>query len=627
MRIDKLKINGFGKIKNKEIELKDGINIIYGENESGKSSLLKFVSSMFYGLSKNKNGKEIPDFDRYKPWYNDEFSGKISYTLDNGESFEVYREFKKKNPVIYNSRKEDISKEFTVDKTKGIDFFAEQTGIDEETFYNTAITEQEGLKLSKASQNSIIHKISNMVSTGDDSISYKKTIDKIGKRFNEEVGTERTSQRPINVVNDKIRRLMGEKQSLAMYKEGSFDNTEQKNILRKDEQKEELERKFLKELKQMQDNNKIKNAEINFNRKLEDEYNQKINELNKKIESSENENIAEKINLNSYYIACVILFVIFAILMVINPNKLINLLLVIPIVLILIKSKIEREKFDKKIKEKEDNKYQKIESEIEILKENREKQKREALEKEAILDQEIDKENRELIEKYSEYLTMDFMEDALSMDIYEIERNIDQKENRINTIRFKIQNLENDTKHVNEKIENLAKIEESLQSAEEEKEELLSLAKSYNIAKECMEKAYEQMKNNISPRFTQNLCDIISKVSNGRYKNVVLTDDEGLNVEIQNGSYVPAYRLSTGTIDQMYLSLRLSALNEISGESLPIILDEAFAYFDDERLANVIRYFKANFESSQIILFTCSKREIDILEKLNVEYNVINLEK
>ena len=627
MRIDKLKINGFGKLKNKELELKDGINIIYGENESGKSSLLKFISSMLYGLSKNKNGKEIPDFDRFKPWYNDEFSGKISYTLDNGESFEVYREFKKKNPVIYNSRKEDISKEFTVDKTKGIDFFNEQTGIDEETFYNTAITEQEGLKLSKASQNSIIHKISNMVSTGDDSISYKKTIDKIGKRFNEEVGTERTSQRPINIVNDKIRRLMGEKQSLAMYKEGSFDNTEQKNILRKDEQKEELERKFLKELKQMQDNNKIKNAEINFNRKLEDEYNQKINELNKKIESSENENIAEKINLNSYYIACVILFVIFAILMIINPNELINLLLVIPIVLILIKSKIEREKFDKKIKEKEDNKYQKIESEIEILKENREKQKREALEKEAILDQEIDKENRELIEKYSEYLTMDFMEDALSMDIYEIERNIDQKENRINTIRFKIQNLENDTKHVNEKIENLAKIEESLQSAEEEKTELLSLAKSYNIAKECMEKAYEQMKNNISPRFTQNLCDIISKVSNGRYKNVVLTDDEGLNVEIQNGSYVPAYRLSTGTIDQMYLSLRLSALNEISGESLPIILDEAFAYFDDERLANVIRYFKANFESSQIILFTCSKREIDILEKLNVEYNVINLEK
>ena len=50
------------------------------------------------------------------------------------------------------------------------------------------------------------------------------------------------------------------------------------------------------------------------------------------------------------------------------------------------------------------------------------------------------------------------------------------------------------------------------------KEELLSLNKSYNIAKECMEKAYEMMKQNISPRFTQNLCDIISKIYNDRYR-------------------------------------------------------------------------------------------------------------
>ena len=181
MRIDKLKINGFGKIKNEDIDLSSGINIVCGKNEAGKSSLLKFISSMFYGVSKNKNGKEISDFDRYKPWINDEFSGKISYTLDNNESFEVYREFKKKNPIIYNSRKEDISKDFPVDKTRGIDFFMTQTGIDEETFYNTAITEQEGVKLSRASQNSIIQKISNLVSTGDDNVSFKKTMDYLNK--------------------------------------------------------------------------------------------------------------------------------------------------------------------------------------------------------------------------------------------------------------------------------------------------------------------------------------------------------------------------------------------------------------------------------------------------------------
>ena len=56
MQINNLKINGFGKLKDKEINLEDGINVIYGKNEAGKSTLLKFITSMFYGLSKNKNG-------------------------------------------------------------------------------------------------------------------------------------------------------------------------------------------------------------------------------------------------------------------------------------------------------------------------------------------------------------------------------------------------------------------------------------------------------------------------------------------------------------------------------------------------------------------------------------------
>lgn len=627
MKIDKLKINGFGKIKNKDIDLENGINIIYGKNEAGKSSVLKFISSMFYGVSKNKNGKEISDFDKYKPWLNDEFSGKISYELDNGESFEVYREFKKKNPVIYNSRKEDISKDFTIDKTKGIDFFVEQTGIDEETFYNTAITEQEGIKLSRASQNSIIQRISNLVSTGDDSVSYKKTIDRINKRQNEEVGTERTSQRPINVVDSKIRKLMQEKQSLEIYKESIFDNSNEKEKLLNEERVEVYKRNFLKELKGQQDANKVKNAEISFNRNLENEYDDKIKELNQKItEAQKNESI-EKISLKNYYIAATILFVIFVFLMVVTENKLLNFLVLIPMVLVLIKAKKDKEKFEKELVNKTKERYQKIESEIDILKESRAKQKKEAEEKEAILNQEIDAENRGIIERYSNFLPKSFMENALSMDYDQIEREIDLRESRINTIKFRVGAMENDTKSINEKLDNLAQIEEELQGAEEEKEELLSLNRSYNIAKECMEKAYAEMKQNISPRFTQNLCDIISKISNDRYKNIVLTDDEGLNVEIENGSYVPAHRLSTGTIDQMYLSLRLSALNEISTESLPIILDEVFAYFDDDRLANILRYLNKNFADNQIILFTCSKREKEILDSLKIEYNLINLEK
>ena len=58
MKINYLKINQFGKLRNKEIKLENNINLIYGKNEAGKTTLLKFISSMLYGVSKNKNGKE-----------------------------------------------------------------------------------------------------------------------------------------------------------------------------------------------------------------------------------------------------------------------------------------------------------------------------------------------------------------------------------------------------------------------------------------------------------------------------------------------------------------------------------------------------------------------------------------
>ena len=77
MKIDKIKINGFGKIKERELKFKEGINIIYGGNESGKSTILKGIQAILYGISKNKNGKNISDLERYQPWEDFAFSGKI----------------------------------------------------------------------------------------------------------------------------------------------------------------------------------------------------------------------------------------------------------------------------------------------------------------------------------------------------------------------------------------------------------------------------------------------------------------------------------------------------------------------------------------------------------------------
>ena len=204
MKINKMHINGYGKLKGTNIELKDGINVIYGENEVGKSTLLNFITTSFYGISKKKNGKELSDFEKYTPWNNEEFSGKLEYILDNNKKYEIFRNFKKKNPTIYNEKMEDISKEFNIDKTKGNEFFIEQTGVDEELFKSTFLTEQQEVKLSDNNQHMLIQKISNLVGTGEDNVSYRIAMDRLKRKQLDEVGTERSREKPINILTREI---------------------------------------------------------------------------------------------------------------------------------------------------------------------------------------------------------------------------------------------------------------------------------------------------------------------------------------------------------------------------------------------------------------------------------------
>ena len=146
-----------------------------------------------------------------------------------------------------------------------------------------------------------------------------------------------------------------------------------------------------------------------------------------------------------------------------------------------------------------------------------------------------------------------------------------------------------------------------------------------NLTKEFLEKAYINMKNGITPKFTENLSKNISKISNNKYTKVGIDDENGLIVENRLGEYISAERLSVGTIDQLYLSLRLSMIDDLSEERLPVILDEVFAYYDDERLENILKFLNEQISDHQIIIFTCTTREQQILEKLDIDYNLVEM--
>ena len=180
--------------------------------------------------------------------------------------------------------------------------------------------------------------------------------------------------------------------------------------------------------------------------------------------------------------------------------------------------------------------------------------------------------------------------------------------------------MEIEKNNIEEKLNNLILIDEKINYLDEQYKELMQKNESIEYAKNILEKAYIEMKQNITPKFIKNLSKIIKEISDNKYEEIKFNNEDGLIVEKENGEYVSVDKLSVGTIDQLYLAFRLSIIKEISEEKIPIILDEAFAYYDEKRLENILKYLSEKI-NNQIIIFTCTQREKNILNKLNIKYN------
>lgn len=601
MKIDYLKVNGFGKLENKEIEFGKKINVIYGENEAGKTTLLKCILSMLYGVSSNKNGKDISEKEQYKPWKNAEFSGKMKYELDNGEKIEVFRDFSKRNPKITNEFSEDITNTFNIDKHTGNNFFYEQTKIDKDMLLITGLVEQKESVLEDKEQNLLTQKIANILTSGEENISYKKAIEKLNKELVEKIGNDRTTGRPINIINEKIEKLKENINKINDEEEKVSDLKQEKELVKKQIEKIENELIDLRKVKDIKLQENVEKEKLGVKKELLKEYDEKLEKLNEQVKAKDKD-VQKSLN--------IILSVIFIVLSAITfyINKLAGLLafgifiaIYLPVILIRKNSKNQEEKL--KQKEIKNLRKSKLEKETEI----------EETEKTI-----CDNVNREMIENVNNT-------GLRTLDLKTVENRIAQEEQNLSNSKIHLNTIEIEEKRIGQDLEKKVEIEEALEKTLEEKNDLETEERRIKFAKEMLEQAYIKMKNEITPKFTSNLSKIASKISNNKYSNIKFNDNDGLTVELENGEYVKCDRLSTGTIEQLYLALRLSAFEEITEEKIPIILDEAFAYYDNIRLENILSYLNNYYTDNQILIFTCTDREKQILDRLKIEYNFIKL--
>lgn len=152
--------------------------------------------------------------------------------------------------------------------------------------------------------------------------------------------------------------------------------------------------------------------------------------------------------------------------------------------------------------------------------------------------------------------------------------------------------------------------EEDWTACDEEKE---LKRKALELAIRRISELSQDVHQEMSDRLNEKTSEILGEITGGKYTKVFV--DSNLKMSIFTGDRrVSLEQLSRGTIEQIYFALRMAASEILHEEEYPIVLDDTFVYYDEERLTNTLRWLKNS--GKQVLLFTCHKREREILNRI-----------
>lgn len=176
MKINEINIDGFGKLKNFHIEFKNGFNIIYGNNEDGKSTLMAFINMMFYGSPPPvaKNDVLINPREKYIPKDGGSMSGNIIFE-NEGRTYRLERKFGSSNSddiINLTNLTDNEQMELPEKSSIGQMFFGFTAAAFEKTFFISQIG-------SIADDDEINQRLANLNSTGDETVSALKVHDRL----------------------------------------------------------------------------------------------------------------------------------------------------------------------------------------------------------------------------------------------------------------------------------------------------------------------------------------------------------------------------------------------------------------------------------------------------------------
>ncbi len=525
MEIRELTLHNFGKFTGKTIRLENGINILYGENESGKTTLHTFIKGMLFGMERGRGRASVYDsFSIYEPWENPNYySGSLRFE-SGGKTFRIDRNFDKytkKAELICEDDGEQLS---VADGDLAVVIGELNAGNYDNTISIGQLKVETGKYLASEFKNHAV-----------DGSSLTDTVCPHG---NGEINLEKALER----LKEKKKILEREMKDSLLQKQARRERMEQEaSYIWRD----------------------VHRLEEEYVRITEEIHHRREKELVQERENAENKLVIDELRPDKWRIHPVeiIVFIgiiVLAFILIAKPwNYLVSIILFLVCgIYVWNRMKVGKQQ-------------EKTPPEI-ILEEITPEE--EKIPKEKLLwEQSHVKE--ELKEKKTQY------------------------------------------GNLQEQLTELDEISDDYREYDKRRSALL-------LAMDRLNELSIQLQKRLEERLNGRTSEILAYITDYRYTKVLL--EEGLHLSVlKDGRRVPMEQLSRGAAEQIYFALRMAASEVLHQEEYPVILDDTFAYYDDVRLKNTLRWLEE--QKKQVLVFTCQKREVRILDELKIAYHKIDV--
>ena len=611
MRLLELHIDGFGKFHDRTISFNDGINIIYGKNEAGKSTLHTFIRGMLFGIERGRGRAAKNDlYTKYEPWENSgTYEGWLRLEKD-GTIYRIERRFRKENKSLK-----------IINETKGLEEEATPAFVSSlldgltETMYNNTISIGQ---LKSATEDGMVTElknyIANMNTTGNISLNITKATAFLrNQKRSLEAGLIPEASREFTSLLAEIRNVEAEiagpeyENQLAAYQnmrtqvKGLIDNTQT--------QKKDLDEKLANGKKVLSDNGFTDRASVDAMssdaERLYSEYTTLNGECNKKSRKVLS-GLTAVLGVAGLGAAATLgYFNLTAYLPVCGAAATAAVIFFIISLFILQKDKECHRLFDN------------TSSELGALLARH-------LGDSAVSEDAMNA-FRARMGEFSKLCDMVTQSEAEIRKFLEDLSNLQTKQAGCSEMIEKQQRtqweLEKKLEHLNNCKNKAKALKRTLAENDRIHDEIVAI----DLAQETMADLSSSIRDSFGLYLNKEASQYITGITGGIYDSMSI--DENLNVFLNTKTkLVPLENVSSGTMDQVYLALRLAAakLLQGSGSGFPLIFDDSFTQYDDERLKTALEWLASAY-GDQIIIFTCHRREPQMLRARQVEFQLIEM--